>query len=471
MEEIKAIVQKVIPEGPHGPYVVTATDGEYGSITFSLEPTVWTENEWPEEGMVVVLTKLRKKRNGWRAKQGRFLKLSDEQTSKQERSNEMKDKIQDLIMHNRLNDAIALAKMKGTSTLDEDFITALLYGYQKVKGCDNPDHKTHFSYDLGDKIKLAEVFKFVIPEDVIQKQYAKLLDAPGRHWSGCISETLIYIEKTGVLPKKELVLARYEQEILNSYQSDHEVKDLKILEKVTGIPFGVREEIIQEVFRRVISRGNVSMLKMKEDLLGQKWDPANSPWDVASAVQDGYIYVFCYDHGRTLEIKALHEKTGIEPSQETIDKMYAHALTYLRHAKCCGDLNGLEYVARLTELYKPDKFPDIVFEKIEGLFFYRHPDQRCFFRTNEFKLCFPGLKLEKDSELRLKIEKKCQDMIERIGQPSYQVDDIIDYILKTKECLGFTPPIPPESLANLRKTLEKKEQYKLLEKFNLVFPE
>lgn len=76
---IRAVVQKVIPKGAHGPFAVATSDQMEGSVTFSLEPTVWEEDEWPEEGTVVLLDNLRKKRAGWRAKKGRFWKLSDEQ--------------------------------------------------------------------------------------------------------------------------------------------------------------------------------------------------------------------------------------------------------------------------------------------------------------------------------------------------------------------------------------------------------
>ena len=79
---IKAVVERVFPEGRHGPYVVATSDQIEGSVTFSLEPTVWKEDEWPEEGTEVLLEKLRKKRAGWRAKEGRFWKLSDEQAER-----------------------------------------------------------------------------------------------------------------------------------------------------------------------------------------------------------------------------------------------------------------------------------------------------------------------------------------------------------------------------------------------------
>src|SRR3989344_3230921 len=87
---IKAIVQKIIPQGQHGAYFV-ATSGSItdGSVTCSLEPTVWSDGDWPEAGNVVFLDMLRKKRAGWRAKMGRFWKPSDEQQQQPERSNGM----------------------------------------------------------------------------------------------------------------------------------------------------------------------------------------------------------------------------------------------------------------------------------------------------------------------------------------------------------------------------------------------
>lgn len=80
LDIIKAVVQKVIREGKHGPFAVATSDKLDGSVTFSLEPTVWKEKDWPEEGVIVILEELLKKRAGWRAKKGRFFKPSDEQT-------------------------------------------------------------------------------------------------------------------------------------------------------------------------------------------------------------------------------------------------------------------------------------------------------------------------------------------------------------------------------------------------------
>lgn len=78
-ENYQAVVEKIIRDGSHGPYAVARSPGLKGSITFSLDASVWQEEDWPEPGMYVVLTSLRKKRAGWRAKHGRFVKPSEEQ--------------------------------------------------------------------------------------------------------------------------------------------------------------------------------------------------------------------------------------------------------------------------------------------------------------------------------------------------------------------------------------------------------
>jgi hypothetical protein len=75
----RAIVEKIIPDGAHGPYAVAFSE-ELGSVTFSLDPGIWLEQEWPERGTYVILSCIRKKRAGWRAHSGRFLTPSDEQT-------------------------------------------------------------------------------------------------------------------------------------------------------------------------------------------------------------------------------------------------------------------------------------------------------------------------------------------------------------------------------------------------------
>lgn len=93
MEKVRAVVQNVMPDGKHGPYAVATSDDITGSVTFSLEPTVWQDEDWPEQGSIVILSKLRQKRAGWRAKLGRFSQPSDEQISNDsnsERSIQMK---------------------------------------------------------------------------------------------------------------------------------------------------------------------------------------------------------------------------------------------------------------------------------------------------------------------------------------------------------------------------------------------
>lgn len=86
MDAVKAIVQKIVPEGKHGPFAFATCEHLDGSITFALESRVWEESEWPEEGMMVLLGDIRQKRAGWRAEQGRFWRLSDEQAQQIERS-------------------------------------------------------------------------------------------------------------------------------------------------------------------------------------------------------------------------------------------------------------------------------------------------------------------------------------------------------------------------------------------------
>ena len=88
---IKAVVQKIVVNGKHGSFAVATSDGLDGSITFSLEPTVWLEDDCPEEGLFVFLTKLRQKRAGWRAKQGRYWLPSDEQTERSKIMNEKQE--------------------------------------------------------------------------------------------------------------------------------------------------------------------------------------------------------------------------------------------------------------------------------------------------------------------------------------------------------------------------------------------
>lgn len=78
-EVFVAVVQKVIMDGKHGPYA-KATEDNLGTITFSLDGSVWQEMTLPEKGDVVVLEDVRRKHAGWRANSSRFFRPSDKQT-------------------------------------------------------------------------------------------------------------------------------------------------------------------------------------------------------------------------------------------------------------------------------------------------------------------------------------------------------------------------------------------------------
>lgn len=82
-DNCQAIVQKIIHNGKHGPYAVAKSE-ELGSVTFSLGEDVWREKDLPEPGTFVLLSDLRKKRAGWRANSGRYVKPSDEQKTRKE---------------------------------------------------------------------------------------------------------------------------------------------------------------------------------------------------------------------------------------------------------------------------------------------------------------------------------------------------------------------------------------------------
>lgn len=77
MDICKAIVRKVFPEGNGCPCAV-AFSSRFGIIEFSLDPNVWEEKEWPAEGAIVMLSKLRREDDGWRAKGGRLWTLPEE---------------------------------------------------------------------------------------------------------------------------------------------------------------------------------------------------------------------------------------------------------------------------------------------------------------------------------------------------------------------------------------------------------
>jgi len=82
-EEYRGVVEKIIPRGKHGPYAVACVP-KVGLVTFALDDEVWREKRWPDPGALVVLSDVRKKRAGWRAEDGRFVRPSDEQQQKQQ---------------------------------------------------------------------------------------------------------------------------------------------------------------------------------------------------------------------------------------------------------------------------------------------------------------------------------------------------------------------------------------------------
>ena len=76
-KQYRGVVQKVFPHGSHGPYAKARVEN-LGTVTFSLTSPVWEEETFPEEGVWVIMTRLRRKRAGWRAEECRFLRPEDE---------------------------------------------------------------------------------------------------------------------------------------------------------------------------------------------------------------------------------------------------------------------------------------------------------------------------------------------------------------------------------------------------------
>jgi hypothetical protein len=90
-DAVRGIVQKVDFNGRHGPYAIATVDG-LGSVTFSLEKRVWCGDGMPEPGEVVMLSKLREKRAGWRAMVARYATPSDSPRPTQSRSQQRSTK-------------------------------------------------------------------------------------------------------------------------------------------------------------------------------------------------------------------------------------------------------------------------------------------------------------------------------------------------------------------------------------------
>lgn len=76
----KALV-KAIKEGHRGPYFEAECkiEKEIMMVTVSLNRDVWQEKAWPEGGMEVIISDIRKKRAGWRAFKARFYRLYDKE--------------------------------------------------------------------------------------------------------------------------------------------------------------------------------------------------------------------------------------------------------------------------------------------------------------------------------------------------------------------------------------------------------
>jgi hypothetical protein len=79
MDICKAIVHHIVREGDGCPCAV-ALSARFGVIEFSLDSDVWEEKLWPAEGAFVMLAKLRREDDGWRAKEARFWTEQDEKT-------------------------------------------------------------------------------------------------------------------------------------------------------------------------------------------------------------------------------------------------------------------------------------------------------------------------------------------------------------------------------------------------------
>ena len=83
MDICKAIVNTVVTEGPDAPFAL-AFSPRFGIIEFSLDSDVWNEKTHPAKGTAVMVAKLRREDDGWRAKEARLWTARDEATLKGE---------------------------------------------------------------------------------------------------------------------------------------------------------------------------------------------------------------------------------------------------------------------------------------------------------------------------------------------------------------------------------------------------
>ncbi len=74
----RAIVENVVRNGKHGPYVVAKSEDLVDSVTFALNKNVWSERHEPEPGQYVILQDIVSKRAGWRAKKARAENPNDD---------------------------------------------------------------------------------------------------------------------------------------------------------------------------------------------------------------------------------------------------------------------------------------------------------------------------------------------------------------------------------------------------------
>ncbi len=74
---VRAIVKEIVYRGKWGLYAVAISNDVEGSIVFSPRKPYWNEEALPQLGMVVILSDLHKRRFGWRATRGRFMRPTD----------------------------------------------------------------------------------------------------------------------------------------------------------------------------------------------------------------------------------------------------------------------------------------------------------------------------------------------------------------------------------------------------------
>ena len=88
----QGVVQKIIPDGKHGPYVVitvkefVSDENPRGNVTSSLTQPVWQEKRFPKPGECVLVDDVTEKTNGLRAGSVRFLRPEDKTATSNEQT-------------------------------------------------------------------------------------------------------------------------------------------------------------------------------------------------------------------------------------------------------------------------------------------------------------------------------------------------------------------------------------------------